>query len=85
MLARGAVAGHEVTRCASTVDLADPGTRPVFARLVPADLHGVTELVVRGCLLPYVGAVLPLAEAADAHRLAATRHGRGRVVLRIGA
>ena len=85
MLARGVVAGHEVTRCASTVDLADPGTRPVFARLVPADLHGVTELVVGGRLLPYVGAVLPLAEAADAHRLAATRHGRGRVVLRIGA
>ncbi|TRO55727.1 NADP-dependent oxidoreductase [Streptomyces sp. IB201691-2A2] len=85
MLARAAAVGHDATRYASTVDIADPGTRPVFARLVPVDLHAVTELAVQGRLLPHVGVVLPLAEAADAHRLAATRHGMGRIVLRIGA
>ncbi|MEV2210941.1 zinc-binding dehydrogenase [Streptomyces sp. NPDC050997] len=85
MLARATAAGHDVTRYASTVDITDPRTRPVFARLVPADLHAVTELAARGHLLPHVGAVLPLSEAADAHRLAATRHGKGRIVLRIGA
>ncbi|MEV7340630.1 zinc-binding dehydrogenase [Streptomyces sp. NPDC093544] len=85
MLTRAAAAGHDATRHASTVDITDPSTRPVFARLVPGDLHAVTELATHGRLLPHVGAVLPLSEAADAHRLAVTRHGKGRVVLRIGA
>ncbi|MFJ5899424.1 NADP-dependent oxidoreductase [Streptomyces sp. NPDC093064] len=83
-LVRAAAAGHDATRYASTVDIADPATRPVFARLVPEDLHAVTELAANGRLLPHVGVVLPLEEAADAHRLAATRHGRGRIVLSVG-
>ncbi|MFE4964194.1 NADP-dependent oxidoreductase [Streptomyces sp. NPDC056660] len=83
-LERAAAAGHDAARYASTVDIAGPHTRPVFARLVSADLHAVTELAAAGRLLPHVGVVLPLEAAADAHRLAATRHGKGRIVLRIG-
>ncbi|MER5518381.1 zinc-binding dehydrogenase [Streptomyces sp. NPDC002763] len=45
----------------------------------------MTELAAAGRLLPHVGVVLPLEAAADAHRLAATRHGKGRILLRIGA
>lgn len=83
-LERAAAAGHDATRYASTVDIAGPDTRPVFARPVSADLHAVTELAAAGPLLPHVGVVLPPEAAADAHRPAATRHGKGRIVLRIG-
>jgi NADPH:quinone reductase-like Zn-dependent oxidoreductase len=73
--------GHDATRYASVVDFADHRTRPVFARLVPEDLHAVAELAAQGHLRPQVGVVFPIDAAAQAHELAATRHGKGRIVL----
>jgi NADPH:quinone reductase-like Zn-dependent oxidoreductase len=75
--------GHDATRFASVVEFTDHRTRPVLARLVPEDLHAVAELAARGQLRPRVGVVLPLSAAAEAHKLAATRHGQGRIVLRM--
>ncbi|WP_089105082.1 NADP-dependent oxidoreductase [Streptomyces hyaluromycini] len=71
-LERAAAAGHDATRYASTVDIAGPDTRPVFARLLSADLHAVTELAATGRLFSHIAVVLPLEAAADAHRLAAS-------------
>jgi NADPH:quinone reductase-like Zn-dependent oxidoreductase len=75
--------GRTAARFASVVDFDPPATRPVFARLESADLHEVARLAEAGQLRPKVGVVVPLAEAPEARRLAATRHGRGRIVLRI--
>jgi NADPH:quinone reductase-like Zn-dependent oxidoreductase len=75
--------GREATRYASVVDFADDRTTPVLARLVSEDLHAVAELAAQGHLRPQVGVVFPLGAAAEAHELAATRHGKGRIVLRV--
>jgi NADPH:quinone reductase-like Zn-dependent oxidoreductase len=75
--------GHDATRYASVVDFTDPRITPVLARLVPEDLRAVAELAARGHLRPQVGVVFPLGAAAEAHELAATRHGKGRIVLRV--
>jgi NADPH:quinone reductase-like Zn-dependent oxidoreductase len=75
--------GHDATRYASVVDFADHRTTPVLARLVSEDLHAVAELAAQGHLRPQVGVVFPLGAAAEAHELAATRHGKGRIVLRM--
>jgi len=75
--------GHGATRYASVVEFTDHRTTPVLARLVPEDLRAVAELASRGQLRPRVGAVFPLSAAAEAHELAATRHGQGRIVLRM--
>jgi NADPH:quinone reductase-like Zn-dependent oxidoreductase len=50
-------------------------TRPILGRLA--------ELAVSGDLIPSVGATFPLAEAARAHALSETGHGRGRIVLTV--
>jgi NADPH:quinone reductase-like Zn-dependent oxidoreductase len=75
--------GHDATRYASVVDFADQRTKPVLARLVSEDLHAVAELAAQGYLRPQVGVVFPLGAAAEAHELVATRHGKGRIVLRM--
>ena len=75
--------GHDATRYASVVDFADRRTKPVLARLVSKDLYAVAELAAQGHLRPQVGVVFPLDAAAEAHELAAKRHGKGRIVLRI--
>jgi NADPH:quinone reductase-like Zn-dependent oxidoreductase len=75
--------GHGATRFASVVEFTDPRSTPVLARLVPEDLRAVAELAARGQLRPRVGAVFPLGAAAEAHEFAATRHGQGRIVLRM--
>ncbi|HEX3612597.1 MAG TPA: NADP-dependent oxidoreductase [Sporichthyaceae bacterium] len=77
------VIGYDATRYASVVDFADHRATPVLARLVPEDLHAVADLAARGLLRPRVGVVLPLSAAAEAHEFAATRHGKGRIVLRV--
>lgn len=47
-------------------------------------LKAVLDLAGRGILKPQVGAVFPLAECAEAHRVVASgKHTRGRVVLKI--
>jgi NADPH:quinone reductase-like Zn-dependent oxidoreductase len=75
--------GHQATRYASVVDFTDPRATPVLARLISEDLHAVAELAAQGHIRPQVGVVFPLTAAAKAHALAATRHGKGRIVLRI--
>jgi NADPH:quinone reductase-like Zn-dependent oxidoreductase len=47
-----------------------------------AILHELAQLVEAGSLEPQVGQVFPLSQAADAHAVSETGHGRGRIVLR---
>src|SRR5882757_1244399 len=77
------VIGTDATRYASVVEFTDHRSTPVLARLVSEDLHAVAELAAQGHLRPHVGVVFPLGAAAEAHELAATRHGKGRIVLRM--
>jgi len=51
------------------------------AHATVADLAAVMELVRRGQIQPEIGAMLPVAEAAEAHRLMEDRQVTGRVVL----
>lgn len=46
-----------------------------------ADLHKVVDLVRRGLIAPEIGAVMPVAQAAAAHRLLQDRQTSGRIVL----
>lgn len=52
-------------------------------RADPAALAEIVALVQAGKLRPTVGPVFPLAQAADAHTLSETGHGRGRILLKI--
>jgi NADPH:quinone reductase-like Zn-dependent oxidoreductase len=52
-----------------------PETRPVLEEL--------GRLVVSGDLKPQIGHVFPLENAADAHALSETGHGRGRILLKV--
>ncbi|MSP50938.1 MAG: NADP-dependent oxidoreductase [Alphaproteobacteria bacterium] len=47
----------------------------------PDALRGLAALVAQGEIRPQVGRVLPLADAAEAHRLSETGHVRGKIVL----
>ena len=49
-----------------------------------AILRQVTELIEAGKLQPHIRKVFALEEAAQAHALCETHHGRGRIVLHIG-
>jgi NADPH:quinone reductase-like Zn-dependent oxidoreductase len=80
-LASTAALGHGGTRQASIVQFDYPGTIPVFARLDPADLRAVAELAGAGRLTPRIAATFDLADAAEAHRLAASGHAAGRIIL----
>ncbi len=60
------------------------GIRAVRAGRAPeARLKDITELIEAGTLKPVVYRVFPLAEAQEAQELSETRHGRGRIVLRM--
>lgn len=52
------------------------------ASTTPA-LEALAELVASGALVPEIGAVYPLAEAAAAQAASETGHGRGRIVLTV--
>jgi NADPH:quinone reductase-like Zn-dependent oxidoreductase len=52
-----------------------PATRPVLEEL--------GRLVESGDLKPQIGHVFPLENAADAHALSETGHGRGRILLKV--
>jgi NADPH:quinone reductase-like Zn-dependent oxidoreductase len=56
---------------------APPVTRPILKELV--------QLIESGHLTPHVGQVFPLDSAADAHAVAQSRHGRGRIVLQVSS
>ena len=45
----------------------------------------VEKLIETGAVKPAVQRVIPLEEAAKAHLLSETGHGRGRIVLRVSA
>ncbi|MEY9877206.1 NADPH:quinone reductase-like Zn-dependent oxidoreductase [Streptacidiphilus sp. MAP12-33] len=57
------------------------GGRHVFVRPDARDLAELVALADKGELSVHVRAAFPLARAADAHRLVADGHGRGKVVL----
>ncbi len=60
------------------------GARAVRSGRAPSqNLREIARLLESAKIKPVVGASFPLAEAARAHELVASRHGRGRVVLRI--
>jgi NADPH2:quinone reductase len=50
--------------------------------LVQAHLHELVAAIVSDRLKLHIGAVLPLAEAAEAHRLLETRQTTGKVILK---
>lgn len=47
----------------------------------PDAFRGLAQLVADGAIKPQVGRVLPLVQAAEAHRLSQTTHVRGKLVL----
>jgi NADPH2:quinone reductase len=57
----------------------------VFLTREGARLRELARLVDQGRLRPIVDAVLPLAQVGEAHRRLDSGHGRGKIVLRIGA
>jgi NADPH:quinone reductase-like Zn-dependent oxidoreductase len=46
-------------------------------------LQTFAQLIDQGQIRAVVGAIFPLSEAAQAHTLSQSRHGRGRIVLHI--
>jgi NADPH:quinone reductase-like Zn-dependent oxidoreductase len=52
-------------------------------RAAPEILPRITELIEAGQIRPVVGRVYPLEEAAKAQAESETRHGRGRIILRV--
>jgi len=46
-------------------------------------LEVLSTLVARGALRPIIAQVMPLEEAAEAHRRLETRHGHGKIVLKV--
>ncbi len=56
-------------------------TRQAVVRDDPAVLREVAALVGSGALVPQVGKTLPFAQAAEAQRLSASGHARGKIVL----
>ena len=69
----------------SQEEAAKHGVRAAMVRVLPnrAELDQISKLIDSGLLKPYVGVALPLEQARKAHELVETRHGRGKVVLRI--
>jgi NADPH:quinone reductase len=64
--------GLQVTGCGG------PGW---FRQILGVHYPEILELAARGQVQPRIGAVLPLADAAEAHRRIAGRSARGRIVL----
>ncbi|MBF9135514.1 NADP-dependent oxidoreductase [Plantactinospora sp. S1510] len=66
---------------------AERGIRAGYLLVEPdhAGLQAISDLVQSGRLRAKVGTVLPLAEAAEAHRLGQTGHTTGKIVLAVGA
>jgi NADPH:quinone reductase-like Zn-dependent oxidoreductase len=61
------------------------GVKALHSRRGPTDkLKMIGEMVAAGTLKTEVGKIFPLVEAAAAHDLSQTRHGRGRILLRMG-
>ncbi|HEY2057123.1 MAG TPA: NADP-dependent oxidoreductase [Amycolatopsis sp.] len=77
-----ALAAPGVRAASITQSLTDyPGTIAVYLKLDGEDLTGLVELVESGKVTVHVDRAFPLEEAADAQRLLAGGHVRGKVVL----
>ncbi|RCV58149.1 NADP-dependent oxidoreductase [Marinitenerispora sediminis] len=78
--------GAAGVRVASIVDTSvkEQGGTYVFVRPSAEDLTALVELVEAGKVAVEVSEVFPLEKAADAHRLSAEGHTRGKVAIRIG-
>ncbi len=59
--------------------------RHVVKRCDGAQLGEITALVESGAIRPTIDRILPLAEAAEAHRLSETHRARGKIVLRVSS
>jgi len=70
-------AKHGVRTASTVLD------QQVPPRLLTEPLQEISALIESGLLLPQVGRVFPLEEAAQAQALSETGHGRGRIVLHI--
>lgn len=57
--------------------------RVMFPKDLKYILSEVTSLVEAGDLKPHIRKLFPMEQAAQAHELCETRHGRGRIVLHI--
>jgi NADPH:quinone reductase-like Zn-dependent oxidoreductase len=57
--------------------------RVMFPKDLPSILKQVTALVEAGQVRPYIRRLFPMQEAAQAHTMCESRHGRGRIVLHI--
>ncbi|MBU6529819.1 NADP-dependent oxidoreductase [Streptomyces mayonensis] len=66
-------------------DVVALGGRYVFVRPDAADLAELAAMAGRAAVRVHVDAEFPLAEAARAHERVASGHGRGKVVLNVGA
>ncbi|MEO8700406.1 MAG: zinc-binding dehydrogenase, partial [Kofleriaceae bacterium] len=83
--------GGRIVTCGATAGFAPPiDLRHIFFRQIEilgstmaskADLLAVLGHVAAGRLQPVVHAVLPLAQAADAHRMLEARAAFGKIVL----
>ena len=71
----GAIAREYLARCRLS------RARLIIVRSDRRDLEQVTEWLVAGQLRPVVDRVMPMAEAADAHRYLESKRARGKVVL----
>lgn len=58
-------------------------TAGVSAKTSTELLQKISDLIESGKLVPHVGKVFPLDQAAAAHTLSETGHGRGRIVLKV--
>ncbi|MFI7073347.1 NADP-dependent oxidoreductase [Micromonospora sediminicola] len=83
------ISAELITRPARMMSTADPehvtrlGGTYVFVKPSAADLAVLAGLVDAGRLTVHVARTLPLAEAAEAHRLVEAGHVRGKVVLTV--
>ena len=70
-------AQHKVRTASTVLDQRVP------PRISTEPLREISGLIESGLLLPQVGKVFPLQEAAQAQALSETGHGRGRIILHI--
>jgi NADPH:quinone reductase-like Zn-dependent oxidoreductase len=77
------VAGMADTEKAESLGVRTSGVRP--PEVTTPILDELAQLAVSGALVPQVGPVFSLADAAEAHATSETGHGRGRIVLQVAS
>ncbi len=77
------VAGMADAEKAAALGVRTSGVRP--PEVTAPILEELAQLASAGALVPQVGPVFALAEAAEAHATSETGHGRGRIVLQVAS